>query len=75
MNRQKLRTIVLLTGLIFLSGCGTAAVYNACPVPKIYSSEFNKALADELEKAGQKTIEAMSDYYVLRRQVEACRKD
>ena len=73
MPRSKRQTTALLIALTCLSGCGTAAVYS-CPPLKTYPPAFSKALAGELETAGPLTVEAISDYYVLRRQVEACAK-
>lgn len=72
-SRLKLKWIALLTGTIWLSGCATADYRSACPTVKTYSKAFNDDLAVEVEKAGPRVVEAISDYFVLRRQVIACR--
>lgn len=70
MLRSKLNRTILPTALILLSGCATTV--SNCPPLKQYSKEFSIGLAGEVEKAGPYTIQAISDYYVLRRQVSAC---
>ena len=60
--------------MIWLSGCATPSVISACPEVKSYSREFNLQLAAEVERAGPAVVEAITDYYVLWHQVEACRK-
>lgn len=74
MRRLKLQLTVLLTAMTLLQGCASQAVVSSCPPLKAYSEAFSKGLADELVTAGKLTVEALSDYYVLRRQVEACQK-
>lgn len=50
-----------------------------CPSLKEYPSEFNNQLADELVMAEEYvdmtlTVEALDDYRVLRKKIEACKK-
>lgn len=69
--------------MTWLTGCETLAssyfpetvkVVSACPKLKAYSKEFSNKVADELATAGPAIVEVISDYYVLRRQIEKCLK-
>lgn len=72
MNKRKPLWIVLLIGTIWLAGCATPVVVSNCPPLRVYDRAFNEQLAAEIEKSGPAVVTAVSDYYVLRRQVAAC---
>ena len=73
MLRQKLLLIALLIGMISSSGCVTNGPASEGLTLKEYSKEFNDQLAKEMETAGPATVEVISDYYVLRRQIKAAK--
>lgn len=75
MARSTLRWIALATSLTLLTACaGTGS--SACPRLVKYEDGFAEKLADEIEAAPPKpaVVRVVSDYYVLRRQVEACQR-
>ncbi len=79
----QLRTALLLTGMLSLSACATAAVSSAAqpatnvcrliPVPA-YDHEFNRKLADEIQAAPIESVfpEAIRGCIATRDAVRAC---
>lgn len=70
----KLRGSALIAGTLLLNACGTVAT--ECPPVREYSADFQDALAEEVVAMGEGfplTIEALSDYAVVRDQLRACR--
>jgi hypothetical protein len=70
--------------MILLGSCGKM-VYRTnlevyCPTLKTYPEHFDETLADELVAADDYTdmsytIEALEDYRILRKKIEACKKE
>ena len=68
----------LVIVMSLLAACATASSNPAsvCPPIKIYSREFQKKLADEIEKAPENAafVMALRDYALVRGQLWACKR-
>lgn len=73
MHRPISRVIALAALASLLTACGGAV--SSCPPLVEYDQAFRDRLADELGKLPWEsaTVQAISDYAVLRDQVRACR--
>lgn len=71
----KSQIIALFMTCGFISAC-TPTITNVCPPIQVYSKEFNKELADEVEKLpdGSLIIRALIDYTNLRDQLRICNR-
>lgn len=81
---MKLKVTLLVTAMIYLSGCAST-VYKTelevyCPNIVKYNQEFNDKLADEIESlpdtnGNPAIVDALSDYASLRDKIRACQKE
>ncbi len=78
MSKHGLPLMGLALAMSLCAGCATRGSESGrflCPPLRTYSAAFNEKLAAELAAApeGSPLVEAITDYFVLRRQVAACR--
>jgi len=61
--------------LLFLVAC-SPTITNVCPPIQVYSKEFNKELAAEIEALPDSSLipRVVSDYVSLRDQLKTCRR-
>lgn len=61
--------------LLFLVAC-SPTITNVCPPIEVYSKEFNKELAAEIEALPDSSLipRVLSDYISLRDQLKTCRR-
>lgn len=61
--------------LLFVAAC-SPTITNVCPPIEVYSKEFNKELAAEIEALPDSSLipRVVSDYISLRDQIKTCRR-
>lgn len=77
MNWSSVFAKAAFSAALFLLGACSTDLPNACPPIRHYDEAFTEAFADQLEALplprNWAIVEALSDYYVLRRTARACR--
>lgn len=71
-----MKRLMLIGSLIaVVTGC-TPAITSICPPIQVYSNEFNKELAAEIEALPDNSLipRVVSDYISLRDQIKTCRR-
>ena len=76
MNNCVTRSIALAIATLWSSGCATTGS-DGCPALVNYAPEVSARLAEEIESMapGMITPDIITDYFVLRQQVRACRQE
>lgn len=73
MNSSRLLRIGLLAVTLSASACATTY---SCPPVVVYDKAFREDLADAIVKLPEESpiVIALTDYYILRKQVRVCSK-
>lgn len=73
MNSSRLLLTGLLGATLWLTGCATTY---SCPPVVVYDKAFREDLADAIVALPEESpiVIALTDYYILRKQVRVCSK-